>query len=491
MYWDTDKTSVDGKYKVPDQVVFAHHTSCVETTTHKMFSGTKSYQDKLKVDVEASAGYDGGLWNVAFSLSARYEKVNKETTTNKNVFFENKKVCNNGRARYQLDLARAKNYSVTEDFAAAVCALPETFEQQDYLRFVENWGTDIVLEVELGTKTTERFESSYTEIAKYAMENIGATVSVSGGYMGLSASLSVAFDKFKESSEDTSELTKNKVEFSSGGADMPAPIGLKLLPIDEAFSDSYFRVLSQQFQCENLLQRKENVRQLLSNYPNLKGARNPHDPDVRIPLTWPLGTYGLPMTKSGCPEGSFWHEGTRYHDTEDDDSNNYWSNPYDLAGRAAKNNMEQKFCMKTKDKTSGYNLPWPKGRYCIFKKGECPEGLNNATVLWTDEMSDIENSFSGQIPDGSFNEPPFTAIEYCCRTDGYATNEIFLPTESPFVLLKSSHLCQKVKGMQVTSEYFRWDNDNMFGVISQVAGAVNAERSDAGDIKIHYCYYHK
>ncbi len=80
-----------------------------------------------------------------FLVTAGYEKVNKETTTKKNVFFENKKVCNNGRARYQLDLARAKNYSVTEDFAAAVCALPETYEQDDYLRFVENWGTVSVL----------------------------------------------------------------------------------------------------------------------------------------------------------------------------------------------------------------------------------------------------------------------------------------------------------------------------------------------------------
>ncbi len=101
-------------------------------------------------------------------------------------------------------------------------------------------------------------------------------MSVSGGYMGLKASLSVAFDKFKESSEDTAELTKNKVVFSSGGADMPAPIGLNLLPIDEAFSNSFFRVLSQQFQCENLAQRKKNVKQLLSNYPNLKGARSPN-----------------------------------------------------------------------------------------------------------------------------------------------------------------------------------------------------------------------
>ena len=52
--WDTNKTSVDGLYRVPDQVVFVHRSSCVETTTNEVFSGAKSYQDKLKVDVEAS-----------------------------------------------------------------------------------------------------------------------------------------------------------------------------------------------------------------------------------------------------------------------------------------------------------------------------------------------------------------------------------------------------------------------------------------------------
>ena len=70
------------------------------------------------------------------------------------------------------------------------------------------------------------------------------------------------------------------------------------------------------------------------------------------------------MTKSGCPDGDFWHEGTRFHDTQDGDPNNYWSNPYDLAGRVAKKDMEQKFCMKTKRKTS--------------KKGDCPEGQHIA-----------------------------------------------------------------------------------------------------------------
>ena len=52
--WNTQKTSVDRKFRVPDQVVFVHRSSCVETTTNEVFSGAKSYQDKLKDDVEAS-----------------------------------------------------------------------------------------------------------------------------------------------------------------------------------------------------------------------------------------------------------------------------------------------------------------------------------------------------------------------------------------------------------------------------------------------------
>ena len=98
---------------------------------------------------------------------------------------------------------------------------------------------------------------------------------------------------------------------------------------------------------------------------------------MRIPLTWPKGTYGLPMPKSGCPKGSefLWHQGYRKHDTEDSRANNEWSSPFDLAGPYYRNNMFQKFCMKTEDTASDYNLPWPRGQYCILKKGECPEGL--------------------------------------------------------------------------------------------------------------------
>ena len=80
------------------------------------------------------------------------------------------------------------------------------------------------------------------------------------------------------------------------------------------------------------------------------------------------------MPKEGCPKASgfSWHPGTRWHDTKE---NNDWSRPnYDLAGLYYDNEgTEQKFCIKTQA-GSVYSLPWPKGQYCIFKKGICPAG---------------------------------------------------------------------------------------------------------------------
>ena len=58
-------------------------------------------------------------------------------------------------------------------------------------------------------------------------------------------------------------------------------------------------------------------------------------------------------------------------DTEDYRSDNKWSVNHYLAGRAKKDDMEQKFCMKT---LSDGILNWPKGKYCILKKGPCPKG---------------------------------------------------------------------------------------------------------------------
>lgn len=52
--WDMNKISVDKKYQIPDQVSFAPRASCVKSNKKDVFSGSKSYQQKLNVDVDVS-----------------------------------------------------------------------------------------------------------------------------------------------------------------------------------------------------------------------------------------------------------------------------------------------------------------------------------------------------------------------------------------------------------------------------------------------------
>ena len=97
------------------------------------------------------------------------------------------------------------------------------------------------------------------------------------------------------------------------------------------------------------------------------------DPEVRIPLTWPQGTYGLPMTYRGCPVGAGfrWHHGYRHQEGE---LGNSWSGGYHLGGKKSIWTNEQTFCMKTQQRGTEYDLEWGPGQYCIFKKGDCQEG---------------------------------------------------------------------------------------------------------------------
>lgn len=142
------------------------------------------------------------------------------------------------------------------------------------------------------------------------------------------------------------------------------------------------------------------------------------------------------MTKSGCPEGGFWHKGTRYHDTEDSNSNNNWSDPYHLAGRVAKNNMEQKFCMKTLSKTSKFDLPWPKGEYCIYKKGNrCPDGQCIALF---------------DVP--YFNDESFLVNRSTAKLN--VTHKKKYPMVQPSMLAIHIRLCKLTRAKKVTQASF-------------------------------------
>ena len=81
----------------------------------------------------------------SFHTSTGYNEINKQTSQNRKVFYENITVCNNGRARYQLGLVPTKKFTVSEEFAADVCNLPEAYAEKTYLDFIEDWGTVCIL----------------------------------------------------------------------------------------------------------------------------------------------------------------------------------------------------------------------------------------------------------------------------------------------------------------------------------------------------------
>ena len=59
--WNTNKKSVDKRFSVPDQVTFAPRSSCVTINKKEVFSGAKSYQEKLNADVKVSGKRKKGV----------------------------------------------------------------------------------------------------------------------------------------------------------------------------------------------------------------------------------------------------------------------------------------------------------------------------------------------------------------------------------------------------------------------------------------------
>ena len=99
------------------------------------------------------------------------------------------------------------------------------------------------------------------------------SMSVSSEYRRYRSSLSVDFKRFTASMTSGISFGSDKVVFQCGTSNNSEPIGMKLISIDRAFDDSFFETLSKKYQCQNLAQRRINVKKILKEYPVLEGAK--------------------------------------------------------------------------------------------------------------------------------------------------------------------------------------------------------------------------
>lgn len=99
--------------------------------------------------------------------------------------------------------------------------------------------------------------------------------------------------------------------------------------------------------------------------------------------------------------------------------------------------------------------------------------------------------FKGVIPDHNLgvNSRTTTVVDFCCRSDGFAANPVYLPNTKPFLLYKADKgECQAVHGMDVSQEWFKWDVENKGGNKGIIQGVVPYGYYDH-DITLFFCFY--
>jgi len=189
------------------------------------------------------------------------------------------------------------------------------------------------------------------------------------------------------------------------------------------------------------------------------GSGEDDDTSISEAFNWPKGRYALPKSVYGCPTtfGFEWKTGFRYHDTEDDGTENQRSDVFHLAANFSEDGISHEFCVKDEVQGEG---EWPSGKYCIYKRGPtCPKGLKEGFVIWDDENTDNQNDKGGALPEGQYTED--TKIYFCCSTHGFTDKDISLPAKKPFFLFAYESLkCQKILNMKATSEFIKFDDED-------------------------------
>ncbi|XP_011676479.2 uncharacterized protein LOC756464 isoform X1 [Strongylocentrotus purpuratus] len=488
--YDQGQTTSDLTSRIPDEISFVRRDSAFSESSLSTFHGTKSYASKLAAQVEVTGGYEGVMAEVQFAASARYQQVADKTSGEGSVFLSNETITNLGQARYRTELALTGKHLLSPGFVAAACRLPQTYTEADYMEFMEDWGTHVIEEANLGIREGENLEEKRSSFVNYAAQNVEGSISASGAYAGFSASLSVDMESFNSAMDSETKFGSSSSKYRIGTNELNEPISLKLIAMPEIFVNDYWTGLDDyiseghctaSFDLESV---KQNMDQALSNYGEWREIDRSTNPVIQIPLTWPDGVYGLPKPYNGCPTTD-WDEGSRirFYGPKDERENK-WSNVNLFAGYSISSvYSRQEFCIKTVSSIPGSRWQWQPGSYCIYQfDSTCPQSFTSSSIDWGYPDNDATFGMTeGVQPSGTD-----TAINFCCRNDNVVSQKIHLPVDSNFMLLSRFGKCQMVHGMSVKKESIYWPTDGK----SIVSGDNPSDGLYNQGVRLIYCYYY-
>ena len=203
--------------------------------------------------------------------------------------------------------------------------------------------------------------------------------------------------------------------------------------------------------------------------------------------SWPDGQYCLPMpSNQRCPVG--WVQGSRHHDSEDYSGAGHYNQRHGHVPHLTSfgRNLGWAFCCKVRNPIVFKS--WPKGSYCIFRKGGfCPRGFDQGSILWDDEDDNNSNSRSGTLPDGDYGRN--TRIRFCCRNDGSGPLK-GLPTGETFMLMRYKGWCPSVSGYRGPyTGFLDWDTEDTRNTDEKLGAHPDGVSKFGSGIKIEFCTY--
>lgn len=481
--YDEGKTSFDGSLSVPDQIEYSQRAGCFSVS--EVIYDEESFKDEKTEEVKLSV--DVGNVNCSFlELAAAANYGSNNEGLDKNVVYQDIEMCKTEEVRYLSSLVKPHNFKLTEDFAYTLCGLPSEFNDDtsdEYEYLFDSWGTHVTMTVEAGYKRLDNSYISQKDMLEFAMSNTDADSTIKAGPVEIVFDLEAAS---KNEAIKKHSYTKN-VSACFGDEDHVAALTVIADPLSVTLKPDFW-VDELCMTQDEAAQKYEAMIDALNYYPMMKDIElQESNRQITIVRRWPSGIYGLTMADTGCPEADDFKfaEGARRHKTG---GGNMWApeaGPHFVEGSYNTNKMEQYFCMKTVETPNAF--PWASGKYCVFMKGEtCPPNFQVGWVYW-DEDGDA-NGIYGEVPNGQYEGN--TKIYYCCRDDGYASNELYLPTDKPFYLFPTSHQCQAVNGMEIIYESFQWDDEDWFNGNDQ-GGFHPYVEEDSDNTIMYFCYYFK
>ncbi|XP_062588052.1 uncharacterized protein LOC134249721 [Saccostrea cucullata] len=507
----------------PRELSYHEYPLCFPTHYKEVFYSTKSYQTRLLHDLIDIGNTTRNITNHAFSLSEGFRTITSDTQQESYFYIDEVRLCNKGRSRFMSSLAHSRRFDIGDEFAATVCSLPRTYDQQTYMNFLEDWGTHVVMEVEIGWENRTRKRIAVKDIIESLIKTNPDLLVPTGSSRKHTSSTSLS-KTFLDNSTSLDSFASKMITISSmskGSEQVSEPIKYKVISIDKLLDIDYWQlpkdIVHKQL-CTSgfdsfLPVKQRNIQKALSLYAEFLNAPSAKDSSPEYLVSWPSPPFALPEPVNGCPKDNGpWRVGNLTHQLStriDLFPNNTFHYQYELHLKGQHNATFLNMLYCGLNSSSDSSNPWPQGSYCIAQvSNNCPPGFYSGTITYSlypreqylSTIYDQSLKFSGNIPKLEATAGQFYKMYYCCRNDGNVDQPIILPHQEPFYLYPEHRTkkCQKVLGMRSTDEWIKYPyaGSSRYSSCSCASGyyynACQPYDEDCNQYhKVHYCFYTK